>query len=130
MRDNDPQSKDQRSGLERRELLAYSAAFGTTFLAAQGLVSRSEANDAQPSTPYRSHAPKRYSMKKSINLWAFPYPDTWSLKHCLELAKDAGFEGVELNFALEGEFSAESPDEEIVEIGRLAKRVGIEISGI
>ena len=31
-------------------------------------------------------------MKKSINLWAFPYPDRMTLKECLELAKDAGFE--------------------------------------
>ena len=69
-------------------------------------------------------------MKKSINLWAFPYPDKWSLKECLELAKDAGFDGVELNFALEGEFSAESPAEEIVEIRRLAERTGIAISGV
>ena len=31
---------------------------------------------------------KRYSMKKSINLWAFPYPDKMTLEQCLRLAKD------------------------------------------
>ena len=33
-------------------------------------------------------------MKKSINLWAFP--QNYSLEKCLDLAKDAKFEGVEL----------------------------------
>jgi len=69
-------------------------------------------------------------MKKSINLWAFPYPSKWTLKECFELARDAGFDGVEINFGLEGEFSAKSSDEEIREIGRLAKRCGVKISGV
>lgn len=119
------------SQLGRRELLAYSAAFGTSFLAAQGLISGADAQDDRPQAkPVRSKAPKRYDMKKSINMWAFPYPDTWSLKECLQLAKDAGFDGVEINFNLEGEFSAESTDAEIEEIGRMAKQIGIDISGV
>ncbi len=73
---------------------------------------------------------RRYRMKKSINLWAFPYPSKWTLKECFELARDAGFDGVEINFGLEGEFSAKSSDEEIREIGRLAKRCGVKISGV
>ena len=40
----------------------------------------------------RRAAPKRYDMKKSINLWAFPYPDRMNLRECLQLAKDAGFD--------------------------------------
>jgi len=73
---------------------------------------------------------RRYRMKKSINLWAFLYPSKWTLKECFELARDAGFDGVEINFGLEGEFSAKSSDEEIREIGRLAKRCGVKISGV
>jgi len=69
-------------------------------------------------------------MKKSINLWAFPYPAQWSLKKCLEIAKDAGFEGIELNIDLEGELSVQSAPTQFVETRRLAERVGIEISGI
>ena len=67
------------SALGRRELLAYTAAFGTTFLAAQGLV---KADDKEPAAKpvARDRAPKRYDMQKSINLWAFPYPDKWSLR--------------------------------------------------
>jgi hexulose-6-phosphate isomerase len=122
-------SEPRQADLGRRELLAYAATFGTAFLARQGLVRGEDAEPAEKAV-VRPTSVRRYEMKKSINLWAFPYPDKWSLKECLELAKDAGFDGVELNFALEGEFSAESPAEEIVEIRRLAERTGIAISGV
>ena len=69
-------------------------------------------------------------MKKSINLWAFPYPARWKLKECFEIARYAGFDGVEINFDLQGEFSAEASDRDIRAIGRLAKRSGITISGV
>jgi hexulose-6-phosphate isomerase len=114
----------RKSQLDRRELLGLTAMFGTAFLAAQGLAPREAAAQEKPA------APKRYDMKKSINLWAFPYPDKMSLAQCFELAKDAGFDGVEINFALEGEFSAQSSDAEIKAVGELAKKTGIAISGI
>ena len=93
---------------DRREWLTYSALFGSAFLARQGLaaVPAVAAPEPAPATPARG-------MKKSINLWAFPYPDKWSLKECFQIAKDAGFDAVEPNFNLEGEFSAESTDDEI-----------------
>ena len=69
-------------------------------------------------------------MKKSINLWAFPYPGQWTLERCLEIAKDAGFEGIELNIDLEGELSVQSTPAQLMEIRRLAEAAGIEISGI
>jgi len=71
-----------------------------------------------------------YKMKKSINLWAFPYPGQWTLKECLAIAKDAGFDGIELNLDAEGELSVESPPAQLVEIRRMAEQAGIEISGI
>ena len=112
--------------LGRRELLAYTAAFGTSFLAAQGLLAQDDAEQ-----PRRAKLKsKRYDMKKSINMWALPYPDLWSLKESFELIKDAGFDGVEINFALEGEFSAESTAAEIKEIGQMARKIGLEISGV
>lgn len=122
-------TSDSKSGLQRRELLAYSALFGSSLLAAQGLIDKSSAATPKPH-PATSSTPKEYDMKKSINMWAMPYPDTWSLKECFEIAKDAGFDGVEINFALEGEFSAESPDKQFVEVGKLAREVGIDISGV
>ena len=116
------------SVLGRRELLAYTAAFGTTFLAGQGLLPAESPAAEQEAAP--AAVPKRYDMKKSINMWAFPYPDKMSLKDCFQLAKDAGFDGVEINFALEGEFSAESGAEEIRDIRKLAEKIGIGISGV
>ncbi|MFQ5734642.1 MAG: sugar phosphate isomerase/epimerase family protein [Planctomycetaceae bacterium] len=113
--------------LGRRELLAYTAAFGTSFLASQGLAQGAEA--AQPQPKPRAGA-KPSPMKKSINLWAFPYPDAWTLKECFELAKDAGFDGVELNFTLEGEFSAETKEADVRKIAAMAKKAGIAISGV
>lgn len=73
---------------------------------------------------------RRYAMKKAINLWAFPYPGRWTLRRCFEVAAEAGFDAVEINFDLHGEFSADSSDRDIRAIGRLAKRSGIAISGV
>lgn len=124
-------SPSETPRLGRRELFAYSAAFGASFVAAQGLAGKAEANDKTiaKSSPLAA-SPKRYDMKKSINLWAFPYPDKMSLQQCFQLAKDAGFDAVEPNFNLEGEFSAESTADEIKAIGEMAKKIGLEISGV
>ncbi len=131
---HDPPTTDQPDRsfphLGRREWLAYSAAFGAAFLGRQGLAGEEAAEKKPvPAAPMKS-APRRYDMKKSINLWAFPYPDRMSLKECFQLAKDAGFDGVEVNFSLEGELSAESPDSEFQAIGQMAREVGIAISGV
>ena len=109
----------------RRELLAYSAVFGPAFMARQGLA-------AAPEAAARATAPARPAarMKKSINLWAFPYPDKWSLRECFQIARDAGFDAVEPNFSLEGEFSAESTDDEIRAVRRMAEEAGLAISGV
>ena len=53
------------------ELLAYAATFGTAFLARQGLVRAEDAEPAEQAV-VRSGPVRRYEMKKSINLWAFP----------------------------------------------------------
>lgn len=73
---------------------------------------------------------QKYGMKKSINLWAFPYPDRMSLKECLQLAKDAGFDGIELNYDLESDLSPKAGTKELTAIRRLAEDIGIEISGL
>lgn len=109
--------------LKRRELLAY-AAFGGAAFVASGNGNESLAQD--------SLAVKRpkYSMKKSINLWAFPYPDKMTLKQCLQLAKDAGFDGIELNYDLESDLSPKSDTKEFTAIRRMADEIGIAISGL
>ncbi|MDX1948485.1 MAG: sugar phosphate isomerase/epimerase family protein [Pirellulaceae bacterium] len=117
-------------GLSRRELLAYSAAFGPAFLAAQGLLADESKPDQPAAKPVAPPAGKRYEMQKSINLWALPYPQKMSLKECLQLCKDAAFDGVELNYALEGDLSPESSEAQIKEIGQMARKIGIQISGV
>jgi len=106
------------SAIDRRELLALSAAFGGSLLAAQ-------AKADAPKVPR-----KKYAMKKSINLWAFPYPDRMNLEQCLKLAKDAGFDGIELNYDLENDLSPKSGPKEYAAIRAMAEKVGIAISGL
>jgi hexulose-6-phosphate isomerase len=120
--------------LSRRELLAYSATFGSAFLAAQGLAAADDpkAKGKEPGEKPAAVNPagKKYDMKKSINLWALPYPQKMSLKECFQLCKDAGFDGVEVNYALEGDLSPEASDVAIKELGETARKIGIQISGI
>jgi hexulose-6-phosphate isomerase len=78
----------------------------------------------------RRGSPKRYDMKKSINLWAFPYPDKMTLKECLQLAKDAGFDGIELNYDLESDLSPKSDSKKFQEIRKQAEQIGIAVSGL
>jgi hexulose-6-phosphate isomerase len=74
--------------------------------------------------------PKRYEMKKSINLWAFPYPQKFTLRQCMQLAKDAGFDGIELNYDLESDLSIKAGPKELAEIRKMAEQIGIAISGV
>jgi hexulose-6-phosphate isomerase len=108
------------TSLGRRQLLTY-AAFGSAALAAAGKTAA--AADANP-------ARRKYNMKKSINLWAFPYPDKMSLRQCLQLAKDTGFDGIELNYDLDSEPSPKSGTKEFVQIRKMAEEIGIEVSGL
>ncbi len=114
-------SHENDARMERRQLLAY-AAFGSAAVVAGSR--ELQANQAE--TP----PPRKYDMKKSINLWAFPYPDKMSLRDCLQLAKDAGFDGIELNYDLESDLSPKSGTKEFQQIRRQADEIGIEISGL
>jgi hexulose-6-phosphate isomerase len=107
--------------LDRRELLAYSAALGSAFL-----VGPAPAADE----PKKDAPRKRYPMKKSINQWAFPYPEKLNLEQCLRLAKDAGFDGIELNYDLDNDLSPRSGPKEYAAIRKTADKVGIAISGL
>jgi hexulose-6-phosphate isomerase len=85
---------------------------------------------AQPKADSRRASPKRYAMKKSINLWAFPYPERMTLKECLQLAKDAGFDGIELNYDLDNDLSPKAGAKELAAIRRTAEQIGIAVSGV
>ena len=105
------------------------AAIGSTFLAGAAFL-RPFDSGAEALAQGRTGAPKRYDMKKSINLWAFPYPQTMNLRQCLQLAKDAGFDGIELNYDLETTSRPSRAPTEFQEIRRMADRIGIAISGL
>ncbi|MEP3929916.1 MAG: sugar phosphate isomerase/epimerase, partial [Rhodopirellula bahusiensis] len=72
---------NSKPAVDRREWLSY-AAFGSAAIAAGS----SQASTIATAASFTQSQPK-YQFKKSINLWAFPYPDKMSLKECLQLAK-------------------------------------------
>jgi len=100
------------NALSRRS--AFKLAMSAAGLAAAGTAAPS----AQAAPDPRKAAPKRYGMKKSINLWAFPYPDRMNLRECLQLAKDAGFDGIELNYDLESDLSPKAGPRDFRKSGR------------
>ena len=83
---------------------------------------------AQPDS--RRASPKRFGLTKSINLWAFPYPERITLRECLQLARDAGFDGIELNYDLDNDLSPKSGTKEYHAIRAQAEKIGIAISGV
>jgi hexulose-6-phosphate isomerase len=115
--------------MNRRDLLkAGLAAVGSGVLTT-GLSAAEPAASATVPDPRRA-SPKRYEMKKSINLWAFPYPQRMNLEECLRLAKRAGFDGIELNYDLENDLSPKAGTKEFEAIRKLADKIGIAISGL
>jgi hexulose-6-phosphate isomerase len=120
-------------GFSRRDLIRTGALAGT---AAAALVpfhaGAQEAAGTTASKPdERRSSPKAYpKLKKSINLWAFPYPSRMTLRECLQLAKDAGFDGVELNYDLESDLSPKAGPAEFTAIRKMADEIGIAISGL
>lgn len=63
-------------------------------------------------------------MKKGINIWSFP---SGSIRENLLLAKDAGFEGVELALNGSGELSMESTERELLDIRAAAQDLGLSL---
>jgi hexulose-6-phosphate isomerase len=117
-------SPDPTSAVSRR------AAIGSALAAAGAAVFPGAAGAHAAGPDARRASPKRYEMKKSINLWAFPYPDRMTLRECLQLAKDAGFDGIELNYDLDNDLSPKAGPAELRTIRKMADEVGIAISGL
>lgn len=108
---------DPSSHISRRGMLGSAAGVA---LAAAG----------QPRAEAAPAAVAPHPCRKSINLWAFPYPQSMSLEQCLRLAKDAGFDAVELNYDLESDLSPKHGTADFVRIRKLAEAIGIGISGV
>lgn len=114
--------------MDRRQLLSY-ATFGAAALTTASGHATPGVVEPDPGSLQRTDR-RQYAMKKSINLWAFPYPDKMSLNECLQLAKDAGFDGIELNYDLDSDISPKSGTSELLKIRRSAEEIGIAISGL
>jgi L-ribulose-5-phosphate 3-epimerase len=116
--------------LSRREIIA--AAITATGVAALGVPAAAQdaKKEPRPQPDTLRASPVVYDMKKSINLWAFPYPQRMTLEECLLLAKRAGFDGIELNYDLENDLSPKAGTREFRAIRRMADGIGIQISGL
>jgi len=68
------------------------------------------------------------SVKPSINHWTFPAE--WPLERCFRVAKDAGFQGFEVNLGESGALAPSSTEQEVREVAEQARRIGIELSSL
>ncbi len=67
-------------------------------------------------------------IKKSVNIWSFDQDQT--IETSMRIAKDAGFEGIELALAKKGSLSLESTDEELLELRRASEELGLPIHSL
>ncbi len=117
------------NGFNRRKVIQASAV--TAAAAVFGSAAAQDTPTSAKPADDRRASPKPFGrMKKSINLWAFPYPQRMNLRECLQLAKDAGFDGIELNYDLENDLSPQSTTADYHKIRKMADDIGIEISGL
>ncbi len=118
--------------IDRRQWLKYGSLLGSALggFGAGAQATAAVSTAALQPVNWLQRSAKQYPMKKSINLWAFPYPGKMTLKECLELAKRAGFDGVEINYNLEGDVSPAAGEKELGQIRLMAERIGIAISGV
>jgi hexulose-6-phosphate isomerase len=124
-------SRGQSSSSITRRQAVLATLTATAGLAARpGSATAAASSLAAPQADSRRSSPKSYHMKKSINLWAFPYPSRMSLRECLELAKASGFDGIELNYDLENDLSPKKTAAEFRAIRKMAEDIGIAISGL
>jgi L-ribulose-5-phosphate 3-epimerase len=67
-------------------------------------------------------------MKKGINLWCFP--SEWTIEKKIKVAKQAGFQGIELNIEQNGYLTVEATNQQLIEIKNLVERHHMEITSI
>lgn len=115
--------------VSRRELLAMTVASASTATFVPSALAGAQNPPAISDS--RRASPKQYkNMRKSINLWAFPYPQRMSLEECMQLAKRAGFDAIELNYDLDNDLSPKASPVQLAAIRKMADKIGIEISGL
>jgi L-ribulose-5-phosphate 3-epimerase len=67
-------------------------------------------------------------MKKGINIWSFKGGMTVS--ECIKMARDAGYDGIELSLDEEGEVSLDSTEQDILRIKKIAEDEEMEIPSL
>lgn len=67
-------------------------------------------------------------MKKSVSIWSFPAAMTLGDK--LRLAREAGFDGFEIDLSEDGPLTLQSTQQEIAALRSLAEKSGVELSGL
>lgn len=67
-------------------------------------------------------------MKKGINIWSFRADRT--IQECARIAKQAGFEGLELSLNETGELGLDATDKEVLGIKSMLEDEGLEIAGL
>lgn len=67
-------------------------------------------------------------MKKGINIWSFK--EGSSIQECIQLAKKAGFEGIELSLNETGELGLDATDKDVIAIKAQLDDAGLEIAGL
>ena len=67
-------------------------------------------------------------MKKGISQWAFPA--SMKLEECMGQAREAGFEGIEVAIAEEGEINLESTKDDMERIVISSRETGIELTSL
>lgn len=67
-------------------------------------------------------------MKKGINIWSFK--EGTPVSECITLAKEAGFDGIELSLDETGEVSLQTNERDLIEIKNIANNLGMEIPSL
>ena len=67
-------------------------------------------------------------MRKSISIWSFP--TKLSLAEKLKLAREAGFDGFEIDLSEDGPLTLNSSRQEVEAVRELSERSGVQLSGL
>ncbi len=67
-------------------------------------------------------------MKKGVSQWAFPA--AMKLEECMQRAREAGFEGIEVALAEEGEINLESTKDDMERIAASSRKAGIGLTSL
>ncbi len=105
------------AGMRRRNFLKDIAGAGVAGL---GLTTGTAAAPTPPTPP-----PTSGSIKKGISIWVFPREKP--IREAMKLAREAGFDGIELAFYERGEISFDSQPEQMRKLAEDARAIGLEV---